>query len=390
MITKYQIILIGGANPFSYEILKTLFRHVRELGLEKENFIILDDSNFDDYYKANAPAFCLYFGVEDSSFPNLEILRTLLNDATLVLPIVKSITQFSSLIPRDLANINGFELSTKNDVESLVSSILEGFSLLRLSRRLFISYKRNESSTVAIQLFEQLGKNGFDVFLDTHSIRPGEPFQEELWHRMADTDVVVLLNTPGFLESEWTARELAQANSMSIGILQLIWPTHKHERAGELSIPIHLKKSDFGNNVFSNSKSYLNQKTIDGIVSEVESLRARSLAARQDNITTEFITSAIKIGVNVDLQPEKFILVTRPSGEELVVIPTIGVPQAFTYNQSEELVEIIKSKNIQAAFVLYDHRNIREKWVKHLSWLDSYLPIKTIKIVEAEKWLKKI
>lgn len=390
MITKYQIILIGGVNPYSDEILKTLFRHVGELGLEKENFVVLNEGNFHDDYKANAPAFCLYFGIDGSSFANLEILKTLITDATLVLPVVKDITQFSSLIPKDLANINGFELSTKNEVESLVSSILEGFSLLRLSRRLFISYKRNESSTVAIQLFEQLGKNGFDVFLDTHSIRPGETFQEELWHRMADTDVVVLLNTPGFLESEWTAKELAKASAMSIGILQLIWPTHKHERAAELSIPLQLKKSDFGNNIFSNSKSYLNQNTIETVVSEVESLRARSLAARQDNITTEFIASAKKVGVTVDLQPEKFIIVTRPSGEELVVIPTIGVPQAFTYNQSEELVDIIKSKNIKGAFVLYDHRNIREKWVKHLSWLDSYLPIKTIKIVEAEIWLKKI
>jgi hypothetical protein len=66
------------------------------------------------------------------------------------------------------------------------------------------------------------------------------------------------------------------------------------------------------------------------------------------------------------------------------------VPQAFTYNQSEELVARIKSKKVREAFLLYDHRNIREKWLTHLSWLDNYLPIKTVKIVEAEAWLKKI
>src|SRR5680860_61330 len=370
MITKYQIILIGGHNPYSNEILKILFKRVIELGLKKENFAILTKDNFYDSYKANAPTFCLYFGKDGSVIADLDILRTLLKDATLVLPVVDDLTKFNSLIPKELANINGFELSRRNEVESLVSSILEGFSLLRLSRRLFISYKRNESSAVAIQLFEQLCKNGFDVFLDTHSIRTGEPFQEELWHRMADTDVVVSLNTPGFLKSNWTIKELAEANTMSIGILQLVWPTHSAEREAELSIPLYLNEADFGNNLFADAKSFLKQKAIDKVVSEVESLRARSLAARQDNITTEFITSANKVGVIVDLQPEKFILVKDSNGNELVVIPTIGVPQAFTYNQSEELVSVIKSKNIKGAYVLYDHRNIREKWVKHLSWLD--------------------
>ena len=207
---------------------------------------------------------------------------------------------------------------------------------------------------------------------------------------MADTDVVVLLNTPGFLKSNWTTQELAQANAMSIGVLQLIWPTHNLERDAELSIPYQLDESDFGNKKFNDSKSYLVQRTIDKIVSKSESLRARSLAARQDNIVTEFISAAKKIGVVIELQPEKFMVVHRSDGEEVVVIPTIGVPQAFTYNQSEELVSLIKSKKIEGIYVLYDHRNIREKWVKHLAWLDSYLPIKTIKIVEAEKWLKKI
>ena len=38
---------------------------------------------------------------------------------------------------------------------------------------------------------------------------------------------------------------------MSIGILQLIWPTHNLERDAELSIPMQLSDSDFGNNKFN-------------------------------------------------------------------------------------------------------------------------------------------
>jgi len=390
MTTKYQLIKIGDDNPYYSEVLDTLYRHVVELGLLKESIIEIDENNFHIEYKGNSPTFCLYFGNDSGAFKNLDLLKILIKDANLILPIASDLEKFRIQIPPELRNVNGFELSSNNDIEKLVSCILEGLSLLRLSRRLFISYKRDESSTVAIQLFEQLEKNGFDVFLDTHSIRPGEPFQEELWHRMADTDVVVLLNTPGFLNSNWTTQELAKANSMSIGILQIIWPTHKLERDAELSIPIQLIDSDFGNNIFQMPSSYLTDISISNITSQVESLRARSLASRQDNIISEFIASSNNVGKKADLQSEKFITVKQTDGKELVIIPTVGIPQAFTYNQSEELVTRIKSKNVVGAYLLYDHRNIREKWLNHLAWLDNYLPIKSIKIVDAEKWLSKI
>lgn len=390
MTTKYQIIKIGAANPFYNGLMDSLYDHLEVLGLQKDSIIEIDERNFKTEYKGNAPTFCLYFGSDSGSFQNIDLLKTLIKDANLILPITSDITKFNLQIPKELANINGFELASSNDIEKLVSCILEGLSLLRLSRRLFISYKRDESSAVAIQLFEQLEKNGFDVFLDTHSIRPGEPFQEELWHRMADTDVVVLLNTPGFLKSNWTIQELAKANSMSIGILQLIWPSHNLEREAELSIPIQLCDSDFGNNNYKEANAYLIPETISRIIKQVESLRARSLASRQDNIITEFIASANRVGKKADLQSEKFIIIGTNDGKELVVIPTVGVPQAFTYNQTEELVSRIKSKNVEGAYLLFDHRNIREKWIKHLDWLDNYLPVKTLKIVNAEEWLKTI
>ena len=390
MKTNYQLIILGSKRDLIKEILDVFYQRISEMGINRSSISIVDNKNFKRLYKANAPSFCLYFGSEDSEKQDTDLVEILLNDATLTLPIVTDFKKFNNQIPEILKSINGFELSTNLEIEKLVSCILEGLSLLRLSRRIFISYKRDESSLVAIQLFEKLEKAGFDVFLDTHSIRPGESFQDELWHRMADTDVIVMLNTPGFLNSNWTTQELAKANSMSIGILQLIWPEHKLERDAELSLPFQLEISDFGNNIYNNSQSYLNTSTCHKIIALTESLRARSLASRQDNIVSEFISSASKIGHKVSLQSEKFITLKNSKDEEIVVIPTVGVPQAFTYNQSEELVSQIKTKEVKNAYILYDHRNIREKWINHLSWLDIYLPIKTIKIIQAEEWLQKI
>jgi hypothetical protein len=390
MTTKYQLIKIGADNSFYSEILEAFYRHTTELGLKKECIIEIEENNFSAEYIANAPTFCLYFGSTSGNFQNQDILNKLLEDATLILPVVSDLTKFTQQIPKELRNINGFQLATKDDIERLVSSILEGLSLLRLSRRLFISYKRDESTSVAIQLFEQLEKNGFDVFLDTHSIRPSEPFQEELWHRMADTDVVVMLNTPNFMKSQWTTEELAKASALSIGVVQLVFPNHKLEREAELSIPYQLQETDFGNAKYTDSKSYLTDETVQKVVSLAESLRARSLGARQDNLISEFISFAQKQKVKVQLQPEKFITVTKKDDTEIIIIPTVGIPQAFNYHQKEELIKRIKNNGKEVIYILYDHINIRERWLKHLDWLDNYLPIKTIKLLNSEQWLQKL
>ena len=94
--------------------------------------------------------------------------------------------------------------------------------------------------------YEALDLAGYDVFLDTHrTIKPGEPFQEVLWHRLADTDVVVLLDTPDFLGTRWTEEELARANNSNLQILQVLWPDQKEVSSAAFSTFHPLKHEDF-------------------------------------------------------------------------------------------------------------------------------------------------
>jgi len=385
METKYQLIILGSSEKYISDVKKCFFRRLKDLGINDDSISILTDKNF-KLYSGNAPSCCLYFGNEQKS-KHIDLLERLIKDATFIIPIVADLGNINILIPEQLRMINAFELRDENDIEALVSCILESFSLLRISRRIFVSYKRSESSAAAIQIYEQLEKSGFDVFLDTHSIRPGEIFQEELWHRLADSDVVVLLDTPGFLQSEWTRDELAKANSMSIGIMQLIWPTNKKEAEAALSKSLKLETGNFRYCKQHCINSKFKKSTLESIVSQIESLRARSLASRQDTLTTEFISFASNCNLKTSLQYEKWILLKSNSGKEAVIIPTIGVPQAFTYYQYKDLKRKIENENIPI-YLLYDHRNIKEKWMEHLSWLDSYLPVKSIKITDVEGWLE--
>ena len=175
------------------------------------------------------PSVAVFFGLVPSpilSRHDIERLEHLLTDGALIIPVVADTGRFSTLVPPQIAGLNGISLADcGTDFECLAARILEGFGLLRESRRLFISYRRIQTSGVAAQLYEALDAAGFDVFLDTHGVlRPGEPFQDILWHRLADTDVAVLLDSPDFLASRWTEEELARANASNIQILQVLWP----------------------------------------------------------------------------------------------------------------------------------------------------------------------
>lgn len=374
---KYQLIILGDPNKFEQAILDLLYKQIEELGMNSDMLQIFKRDNFKNGYHANYPAYCLYM-VDINQKTDLDILTILKNDATLILPIVSDLTKFNDSIPEILKNQNGFKLSNEEEIPSLVSCILEGFSLIRTSRKVFISYKRSESSHVAIQLYEALEKSGFDVFLDTHSIRPGEPFQEELWHRMTDSDIIVLLNTTNFLESYWTKQELAKANSLSIGIIQVIWPNLKLIPQAHICKPIQLKDKDFDDDTHKK----LVDSIVKNIISSTEVLRARTLAARQDNLTSEFISFANQSNVEVTLHPDKFISIYK-NNEEYIIIPTIGVPQSLNCNNAEELILRIKQEKPKCIYLLYDHVNIRDKWLRHLEWLNKYLPVQSLKLSES-------
>lgn len=390
MTTQYQLILLGANHRYTGKIIAGLKLRIKELGLEADALRIIRPSRFKKYYRANAPAFCLYFGSATSTPLHLPQIDTLLQHATLILPIVSDLNKIATEVPPQLQSLNGKALTEESQLEALVNLIMEGLGLMRVARRLFISYRRRESRPVALQLYEQLEAAGFDVFLDTHSVKPGEAFQDELWHHLADTDVVVLLNTRGIKKSHWTMEELTRASAMSIGVLQLIWPDHDVEQDAALTIPFQLSPKDFGNSKFSKPEKYLRPAALKKILSRIESLRARSLAARQDNIITEFIGSARRTRKKVSLQPEKILTLKMRGRKKCIIIPAVGVPQAFTFNQTEDRATSLRKKTIVDAYVLYDHRNIRENWLRHLEWLNQYLPVKAIKITDADKWLNSI
>ena len=386
---KYQLIILGTReNPIVEEILNQIKTKITDLKLPKNILNIINRDNIGTEYVGNQPAFSIYFGDKEGKFNDLDITKKLIEDGTMILPIFY--TDFSKEIPKILENQNGIQFDN-NELDRIANIVLQAFELLRNTRKVFISYKRSESTSVAIQMYEALESHNFDVFLDTHSIEKGEPFQDELWHRMTDCDVILLLNTPGFLESHWCKEELAVAGSKQIGIVQLIWPNHTIESISHLSFPLKLESSDFEKGIYNNKdSSKLNNTKIREIVQQVESVRARNLASRQDNLITDFINIAKQCGRNITVQPERF-LTEELSGKNIIYIPTIGIPQSTDCQSAEIRHEFEKDPNNTCIRLIYDDLRIRDKWLKHLDWLNNNFKkdIHTLKKQDFEKWLQQ-
>lgn len=387
MSSKYSIIFLGNtAHPIKEDILEAFIRTYEEIGLSPDFLDIVESEDFDKKYSNKNPSFCFYIGKDDNPDKETGHLEIILNNGDSILPIYFNVDCFTKEIPKILHPINGVRVGDINPIQ-LANIALQGLRLLRKTRKIFISYKRNESSGVAIQLFEELIRRNFDPFIDTYSIPPTDDFQKELFHRMADCDVLIQLLTPNFHESNYCRDEIESANVKQIGVVQVVWPDCTLEKYDHLCIPFQLNTENI-ENINDSEKCRLSTPSLESLINVVESCRARNLAARQDSLLGEFIQEAKKVGKPIF--KEKFYIIERDLNHELIAvyIPAVGVPTSYDYYESRNFKELLDSPKLNI-YLLYDSLKVREEWLAHLKWLNSSLEVKTIPRNEFELWMKR-
>lgn len=385
MIYKYQLILLGDTTNDACKRIKTIFfEKIRAIGLNNEMFEVIYASDFHDKYSNKQPSFVFYFGMKNHSDKDADLLKLLLENGDAVFPMYFG-ENFEEEIPEIIQTMNGKRYDSKQ-CDRYVNYAFESMRLLRETRKLFISYRRTDSSAVANQLFDAFVRNNYDVFLDTYSIRPAEHFQEELHHRMTDCDVLIQLYTNDFKNSKWCNEEILAANQKQIGVVEIVWPDCTPDIHNLLCEPIQLKPEMFIDQSFGNKNSLIKDEIIEAIASIVESVRARNLAARQDNLVGEFVEEARKQGRQL-LQEYRYLVETLNDGKTRLFIPAIGVPQSYDCFNSLRFRNLLNNDKIDL-FLIYDDLRIRKKWIEHLEWLNESLEVKTIKKRDFELWLK--
>lgn len=374
----YELAILGAASPQERQVLiDTIEKMVADFGLRLGAEVVVHDAATLARRDKHAAFAAVYFG--SVTHESLEAAREVMRTSAPIIPTVGKGGEFGAQIPDFLQAANGLRRRIDDpEMTELAAAMLECVGLLRRQRRVFVSYRRVESRAAALQLHDLLSARGFDVFLDTHDIRPGDPFQDVLWHRLCDSDVMVMLDTPTYFDSRWTRQEIGRARAKEIHVLRVVWPEHTPSKLTDLAETIYLEGAEL-----EGPDGPIVAEKADAILLGVEKLRSRSIAARYMSITGRLRADVEKIGASVEgIGAHRAIAIRLLDERTIWAYPVVGIPTAEILNDVAEKARRADQREIPV--LVYDHIGIREAWSAHLKWLDENIrAVRAIKVAEA-------
>lgn len=377
-MSTYEIGLLGDVTDADRDTLvAAITKCIADFDLQIDRDVMIRLGSAFDGRDRSAATAAAYFG--GAVRADHEVTRRALAASLPVIPTIHAADNFATLVPAFLQSTNGLRLRDDDpEMQELAVALLECVGLLRRQRRVFVSYRRVESRNAAVQLHDLLSGRGFDVFLDTHHIRPGEPFQDVLWHRLCDSDVMVMLDTPTYFESKWTRQELGRARAKEIHVLRVVWPDHTPTKHTDFAETIYLDRAEL-----SGGDGPIVDEIADRIALAIESLRSRSIASRYMSITGKLRAEVEKIGgAIVGVGAHRAISLQLPDDSKLWAYPIVGIPTADLLNDVVDKAR--RADQREMPVLVYDHIGIREQWVAHLKWLDDNIrTVRAIRVADA-------
>lgn len=346
--------LVSGIEPFGL----TLGKDVRWL---------VCSSEFKPAY--NIPSCVAFFGGEGVSVNGV---ASIMQRGTPIVPVVSALSRVSLEIPEILQPLNCLPYE-ENGAQRIATALLECVGLLPRQRRVFVSYRRTESREAALQLFDALSARHFDVFLDTHGIGPGEDFQAMLWHRLCDSDVLLMLDTPGYFDSRWSSAEFGRALAKGISVLRVGWPSLAVSPMMATASDLQLADSDL-----QSENERLVDTVLEKICLQVEALRSQSHAVRELALFSQISMALERLGCTVSgAGTNRTVFARLRDGRKVMVHPSVGVPTSRSLHEAVE-----KAPDCSVA-VVYDEVGLHPEWLKHLTWLGNH--IKAGRYVQAHR-----
>lgn len=355
----YQLGILGDTRR---PIVRSVTRTVREL---TQPFGILGEievvASLDEFAPVHDYASAALFFASERESVDEEQLVALMRQGTAIVPIISDGAAAESALPQCLWPINALYLDAEDtSLTRPVTAALEVLGLLPRQRRIFLSYRRSESREAALQLFDYLSGRHFDVFLDTHGVPPGADFQAVLWHRLSDSDVLVMLDTASYFEGRWTRQEFGRALAKSLVPLRLGWPGVKPAPRSLSSDSIQFTQADFSDN-----GNTLTDEALIRAAFAIERSRSRGVALRTAELNGAVIHAVNKIdGRFLGFGPKRTVAIELDSGRKILIHSSIGVPTA------EHLYEAARATESGVIpVVAFDDAGIERYWQDHLDWL---------------------
>lgn len=338
----YQIVALG--TPYVLENLK------KELTGYPTISFLSNEGDVDETY----PHLYLYYGQtkEDANYHGNLSLDKIVKDMS-ILPIVKDVKTFGDVIPKDLATINALELSDITELPKLKNFILSYFGNLDGNKKIFISYKRDDTGGLAMQLYDALSKAGYIPFLDSYSIEPIKPFQEYLKHELSDSEMMLFLNSPNFDDSKYTMEELNTASELGVGIVQLRFDNCAIKKEADISEVVYMGQCKPCHECYD-------EAIITEIVNTINGFRASAFEQRRKSLIHEFRKR--KSGEEFIYGIDGYLL---SKDEKTLIHPLPRIPNARDFQHDEEKC------GKRRCSILYNGMYCRTDIQGHLQWLNS-------------------
>lgn len=371
MAALYQLAVLGApSNEQIGDLEDRLKRALLPFGLalgESVAWAVRPES-FNPAQRTTAAA--VFFG---GTNPLLGNLQNLLRRSVPILPVVSDLARVGNEIPELLRPLNCLAYDAAGP-DRVATALLECTGLLPRQRRVFLSYRRDEARLAAVQLFDALSARQFDVFLDTHGVPPAEDFQATLWHRLCDSDVLVMLDTPNYFASRWTSAEFGRALAKNIAVLRIGWPDATPSARTATASRAELLPEEV-----DAATGALTAPAIDRICVQLETVRSESHAVRALNLVSSLRLAVEKIGGEVSgVGLNNGVNIRLPDGKRLIAYPAVGVPTSST------LHDAVTNAGERSVAVVYDPIGLSPRWLGHLDWLGTHVRVvRWVKISEA-------
>lgn len=359
MPANYRIIIMGANGAaLPHDVESALLAIARQFGLSKGDEIdIVSQDRADDRPVSSV---ALFLGADP---PPTLVHNWILRVGIPIIPLVTKVTNASRELPPEVLHLNAMAVGHTSAADEIAAAAMECLGLLPRQRRVFISYVRKDSTAIALQLFSELSRRQFQVFVDTHDIRPGDEFQATLWHRLCDSDVMIMLDSAQYFKRRWTREEYGRALVKKAAILRVGMPNVALDPALTVTDEIQLADDEIS------SSRRLRAHTLDKVCDRIELLRSQSIASRHANLVGSLATALDEMkGTLRAAGSLRSIEAVLPRGRSILVYTALGVPTAQVLN------EIADHARNRDAVIVYDELGIHQQWKKHRDWLAQHVP----------------
>lgn len=235
--------------------------------------------------------------------------------------------------------------------EQLCNVILEKLGIIRNTKNVFISYKREDTSDLANEIWKRLVVEGYTVFLDKKRIDIGVDFMDRIRYAIADADVFILLDSPGYFSSVYTKKEMYAACLSRVPIIML---TKKNAKKAE--------KYDF---IYQYLKS--NSKVSDAeclcLIEKIREIQERTHVYRLSKLRTKFN----RFEGNKEILLSNLYIPQKGDKEICSIRAIYGIPKTTDLEaiQKDEFNPKVK------VAAIYDDLCLPKSCYEHVEWLNN-------------------